>query len=106
MQTEIVFIILGMAVITFLTRSLLIIFFREGKDLRKMMALTRFVPIPVLTSLITPALLAPRGHLDLSLGNEYLVAGVVATAVAVKTKSLVLVIVIGIATILLMRLFI
>jgi len=66
----------------------------------------RFVPIAVLTSLIVPSLLAPKGHVDFSFTNGYLVAGIVATIVTYRTKALILTIVVGIATILAIRLFV
>lgn len=106
MQVEIVEIILSMACITFLTRFLLMALLCNARVSKGMTEAMRFVPIAVLTSLIVPSLLAPKGHVDLSLTNEYLVAGIVATIVTYRTKALILTIVVGIATILAMRLFI
>lgn len=47
----------------------------------------RFVPVAVLTALITPALVRPAGTLDISLGNARLVAGILAAAVAWRTRN-------------------
>jgi len=93
-----------MACITFLTRFLFVAVLGRIRISEKAIAVMRFVPIAVLTSLIAPAILAPRGYVDFSFVNEYLVAGLVATAVTYRTKSLILAIVVGIATILSMRL--
>ncbi|MDX1606679.1 MAG: AzlD domain-containing protein [Candidatus Competibacterales bacterium] len=42
----------------------------------------RYVPPAMLAALVVPALLRPEGMVDLSLGNERLVAGILAAAVA------------------------
>ena len=101
---EIVEIILSMACITFVTRFLLMALLDNARIPKEMTHVMRFVPIAVLTSLIVPSLLAPKGHVDLSLTNEYLVAGILATIVTYRTKALILTIVVGIATVLTMRL--
>jgi branched-subunit amino acid transport protein len=106
MQAEIVAIILSMACITFLTRFLLMALLGNAHNSKDMADVMRLVPIAVLTSLIVPSLLAPKGHVDFSLTNEYLVAGIIATIVTYRTKVLILTIVVGIATILAMRLFV
>jgi branched-subunit amino acid transport protein len=106
MPAEVIALILGMAGITFLTRFLFIAVLGRVRISEKTITLMQFVPIAVLTSLIIPALLAPQGRVDVSFKNEYLMAGIFATAVTCRTKSLVLAIVIGIATILSMRLLI
>jgi branched-subunit amino acid transport protein len=106
LQAEIVAIILSMACATFLTRFLLMALLGNARISKGMADVMRFVPIAVLTSLIVPSLLAPKGYVDFSFTNEYLVAGIVATIVTHRTKVLILTIVVGIATILAMRLFI
>jgi branched-subunit amino acid transport protein len=50
----------------------------------------RFVPPSVLMAIIVPELVLPGGTLDVSLGNERLLAGVVAAAVAWFSKSVLL----------------
>jgi branched-subunit amino acid transport protein len=47
----------------------------------------RFVPPAVLSALILPALLQPAGALDISLGNQRLVAGLVAALVAWRWRN-------------------
>lgn len=63
----------------------------------------RFVPPAVLTAIILPELLLPRGSFDLSLGNERLLAGSVAALVAWRTKSVVITIIVGMAALLIMQ---
>ncbi|HEX8036925.1 MAG TPA: AzlD domain-containing protein [Ktedonobacterales bacterium] len=60
----------------------------------------RFVPVAVLTAIITPALAfpAPAGTLDLSPGNARLLAGIVAVGVAWRTRNVALTLVVGMGT--------
>lgn len=46
-----------------------------------------YVPPAVLAGVIFPAMLMPEGHLDISLGNTRLLAGVVAIGVAWLTRN-------------------
>lgn len=55
----------------------------------------RFVPVAVLSALISPALFLPRGELDISLWNSRLLAGLFATLVAWRTKNALLTIASG-----------
>jgi len=57
----------------------------------------RYVPPAVLTAIIFPELLLPDGEFDLSLGNERLLAGLVATLVAWRSKNVLLTIIAGMA---------
>jgi branched-subunit amino acid transport protein len=103
---EIISIIASMACITFLTRFLVMALLGNARISKSMADVMRFIPIAVLTTLIVPSLLAPKGYVDFSLTNEYLVAGIVATIVTYRTKLPILTIVVGITTILAIRLFI
>jgi branched-subunit amino acid transport protein len=47
----------------------------------------RFVPAAVLTAVVIPLLIYADGSLELSLGNERLVAGVVAALICWRTRS-------------------
>ena len=57
----------------------------------------RFVPIATLTAIITPELVLHGGSLDLSLSNTRMIAGVVATIVALWTRNVLATIAIGMA---------
>jgi branched-subunit amino acid transport protein len=63
----------------------------------------RLVPPAVLTAIIVPEMLLPRGNLDLSLGNERLLAGGLAALVAWRTRNVVLTIVVGILALWLLK---
>ncbi len=61
-------------------------------------AALRFVPPAVLTAIIVPALLVSEEHgIWLSPENAYLVAGLVAIAVALTGRNIVLTLVVGLA---------
>ena len=47
----------------------------------------RFVPAAVLTAVVIPLLFYENGALEVSLGNERLLAGLVAALIAWRTKS-------------------
>ncbi len=64
----------------------------------------RFVPPAVLTAILVPELLLHSGKLDISLGNERLLAGLVAVAVGWWRRSIFLTILAGLAALLLLQL--
>ena len=57
----------------------------------------RFVPAAALAGLVFPALTHPAGHLDLSLQNLRLLAGLGGAIVAWKTRNVLLTILVGMA---------
>jgi branched-subunit amino acid transport protein len=64
----------------------------------------KYVPPAVITAIIVPSALMPDGtHLDVTLGNEYLVAGLAATAIAAWTQRMALTVAVGMATLWLWR---
>ena len=64
----------------------------------------RFVPAAVLAAIIAPEVLMPAGHLDLSLGNSFLVAGTAAVIAALWIRNTLLTILIGMGVLLLLQL--
>ena len=63
----------------------------------------RFVPAAVLSAIIFPELLMPGGTLDISLGNERLLAGLLAAIVAWRTKNVLWTIAVGMAALWLLQ---
>jgi branched-subunit amino acid transport protein len=55
----------------------------------------RFVPPAVFTAIFLPELFWPNGDIDLGLGNERLLAGLLAIIVAWRTKNVIITIVVG-----------
>jgi branched-subunit amino acid transport protein len=80
---------------TFLTRLSFILLVGERPIPPVARRVLRYVPPAALTAIIAPELLMPAGHLDISLGNARLLAGLAAALVAWKTRSAVLTIVVG-----------
>lgn len=58
----------------------------------------RFVPVATLTALVVPALVFQDGQVNLSPGNERLLAGALAAIVAYFSKNVLLTIGVGMAT--------
>lgn len=103
MRVEMLYIIVGMAIITYFTRiGSLVIFNRTGIS-DKLVKWLKHVPTSMLTALIIPSLLLPQGKLDITLDNHYLLAGAVAALVAYKYKNVVITMGVGLAVMLSLR---
>jgi branched-subunit amino acid transport protein len=63
----------------------------------------RFVPAAVMAALVLPALVNANGAIDLSLGNERLLAGVLAAFVAWRTRQVLLTLAVGMAALWLLQ---
>ena len=87
--------IIGMGVITYAIRVSLFLL-PEGAHLPdRLLRALRYVPAAVLSAIIAPELLMPGGAFDLSLGNERLLAGLVAILVAWRTRNVLLTVIAG-----------
>ena len=104
MRTEVILTILGMAAVTFLTRFTSFAVMRQVKLPERLFRWLQYIPISILTALIVPEVLLRHGRLDLSPGNSYLVAAVVAIVVARRAKNVLLTVGSGLVTVFLMRL--
>lgn len=82
-------IILGMGLITFTIRVALFLLPAGAQLPEWLLRALRYVPAAVLSAIIAPELLMPGGAFDLSLGNERLLAGVVAILVAWRTRNVI-----------------
>ena len=79
--------IAGAGAVTFALRlSFIALVGRMGTPLYLGRAL-RFVPAAVLTAVVIPLLFYDNGALEVSLGNERLLAGLVAALIAWRTRS-------------------
>ena len=82
-------VIIGMGVITYAIRLSMILMSGQvtlGDNLQRAM---RYVPAAVLSAIILPEMVLPGGTLDLSLGNERLLAWLVAILVAWFTRNMI-----------------
>ena len=105
MNLKLISIVLGMAVATYITRIGSQVLFASAGMPEWMERWLKHVPTAFLTALIVPALLLPDGHLDLSLGNSYLLAGVVAAFTAYETRNVLTTILVGMAVIIILNRF-
>lgn len=80
---------------TFLLRFLFIYLFGKVAMPDWLRRALRFVPAAALAALVFPALTHPSGHLDLSLQNFRLLAGLGGAIVAWKTRNVLLTILVG-----------
>lgn len=90
-------IVLAAGAITYATRLSFILLFSRLEIPRWLQVALRFVPPAVLTAIFLPELVVQGGALDLTLGNDRLLAGGLAILVAWRTKNVVLTILVGMA---------
>ncbi len=90
-----VLMILGMTGVTFGVRYFLFALAERVRMAPWIEASLKFIPPAVLSAIILPAVLLPRGEWEISLSNPYLVAAVVTTAAGVMTRNLLATIAIG-----------
>lgn len=105
MRSEIFFIIIGMGIVTFFTRFASAVLFRKTGVPVWFERWMKHVPTAILTALIIPTLVLPKGYIDVSTQNHYLLAGVVAAFAAYRYRSVVVTMGLGLATMLSMRWF-
>jgi len=105
MNLKLIFIILGMAVATYITRIGSQALFASAGMPAWMERWLKHVPTAFLTALIVPSLIMPGGYIDISLGNSYLLAGLVAAFSAYKTRNVLVTILIGMTVIIVLNRF-
>lgn len=80
-------IILGMSVATFAQRASFLLLPEQVQLPALLRRALRYVPAAVLTAIWAPELLLQKGVLSLALGNERLLAGIVAVAIAWRFRA-------------------
>lgn len=88
----------GVAAVTFALRLSFIVLLGRVDIPPFLERALRYVPAAVLTAVVIPLLFYAEGSLEVSLGNERLVAGVVAALICWRTRSVPLTLVGGMAT--------
>lgn len=96
-------VIIGMGIITYGIRLSMIVLLEKVEIPTRLKQALRFVPPAVLSAIIFPELLQPGGRLDVSLGNERLLAGLLAMVVAWRTKNVLWTIIVGMAALWLLQ---
>ncbi len=79
--------ILGMAAVTFALRASFLLLPERVSLPEPMRRALRYVPAAVLTAIWAPELLLQQGSIDLSAGNERLLAGLTAVAIAWRFRQ-------------------
>lgn len=87
--------ILGMGAITYAIRLSLFLLPEQVALPVWMLRGLRYVPAAVLSAIILPELLLQQGLIDLSLGNDRMLAGVAAVLVAWRTRNVLLTVTVG-----------
>lgn len=103
MRFEIFLLIIGMALVTFLTRFGAVALLKKTGMPAWLERWLKHLPTAILTALIAPALFLPQGYIDLSLGNHYLLAGIIAAIVAYIWRNAILTMGLGLMAILSFR---
>ena len=80
-------VILGGMAVTYATRLSFLVIVPHDRLPQLARRALRFVPPAVLAAIILPELIRPGGTLDLSLGNDRWIAGIVAALVAWRFKN-------------------
>ncbi|NIV11333.1 MAG: AzlD domain-containing protein [Aliifodinibius sp.] len=96
MATEI-YLILGMALITFGIRYVLLAFAEKIVFPKLLKDSLNFIAPAVLTAITIPALILPDGKINVSIHNPYLVAGVLALVAGIYSKNVLLTILVGLS---------
>ncbi len=102
---HIYFIIIGMALVTYLSRELPFIVLKGKKLKPAIVEWLSFVPVAVLSALLMPALLTygSSNVLNLSFSNYYLISGIAAFVFGIIVKNLFAVIIFGITFLAILR---
>jgi branched-subunit amino acid transport protein len=90
--------ILGAGAVTFALRLSFIVLLGRVEMPAYLAKALRFVPAAVLTAVVIPLLFYEDGALEVSLGNERLLAGLVAALIAWRTRNVLLTLGGGMAT--------
>lgn len=89
--------IVGVGLVTFLTRASFILFANPQKFPHAFRVALVFVPPAVLAAIVAPGLFMPAGTFDAGFSNPRWIAGLVALAVAAQTRNAVATIATGMA---------
>lgn len=89
------YLIIGMTAVTFGIRYVLFAMADSINFPDTLKRALNYVPIAVLTAIIFPAALMPKGELFLDWKNPYLIGAIVAIAISYWKKSMLLTVVVG-----------
>ncbi|HHU48862.1 MAG: AzlD domain-containing protein [Caldicoprobacterales bacterium] len=96
MRSEILFVIIGMSMVTQLPRIIPLVVLTRMSLPPLVVRWLKHIPVAVLSALLFPSLLLSDGRLSLSLDNTALLAAIPCMVIAAKTKNLFLTVLTGI----------
>lgn len=102
---EIWLVIIGMTMVTVLTRSLFLAMGNRMTLPTRLQHALRFAPAAALIAIVLPDLLWNHGHFDATWTNPRLMAGIVATVFYVVTRRMLGMVVVGMAVFTVLRLW-
>ena len=102
---KIIFIILGMAVVTYLPRFLPMYILTRLKIPQIVIDWLKYVPVAVLAALIVPGIITADREIFISLSNTYLLASLPAFLLALLTRSMLVTILAGMGLVVLLLQF-
>ncbi|SMB94937.1 Branched-chain amino acid transport protein [Thermanaeromonas toyohensis ToBE] len=102
MDRQILLVILGMALVTYLPRMLPLVLLSRTQLPNIFLRWLSYIPAAVLAALLAPALFLPEGKFAL-VGNPYLLAAIPTSLIAIRTRSIALTILCGMAAMVLLN---
>lgn len=102
MDREVLLVILGMALVTYLPRMLPLVILSRTQLPNIFLRWLSYIPAAVLAALLAPALFLPEGKFAL-VGNPYLLAAIPTSLIAIRTRSIALTILCGMAAMVLLN---
>jgi len=102
MDRQVLLVILGMALVTYLPRMLPLVILSRTQLPNIFLRWLSYIPAAVLAALLTPALFLPEGRFAL-VGNPYLLAAIPTSLIAIRTRSIALTILCGMAAMVLLN---
>lgn len=97
-MNEVIFIVIGMALVTYLPRMLSTVAFSRVDLPDPLLDWLKFVPVAILSSLLILSILAPDGNIFLSIRNPFILASIPVFIVAFKTENLTISVLCGIVS--------
>lgn len=103
MDSRIVWLILGMSLVTYLPRVLPLLLFKNFQLPELVLRWLNYIPTAILAALLFPNILIKENQLALSWNNEYLLAAIPSFIIAIITRSLVWTVLVGVLSVYILR---
>ncbi|OPY85648.1 MAG: Branched-chain amino acid transport protein (AzlD) [Smithella sp. PtaU1.Bin162] len=94
MIDKVIIIIIGMGIVTYITRSIMLSL--DFKITKNCQVFLSYIPFSILSALIFPCILVPGKELNTTLSNHYLIAGIISIFIALISKKAVVTVIFGV----------